>query len=59
MMRERHPNLVDKPWLLPVEWIKRWGRYIKYNRNNDGNLAVESMKISQRRMKVLKKYDLV
>ena len=59
MMQERHPYLTDKPWLLPVEWIKRWGRYFRYNRNAEGNLAVESMKISQRRMNLLKKYDLV
>ena len=59
MMQERYPYLTDKPWLLPVEWIKRWGRFFKYNRNNSGNLAMESMKISQRRMKLMKKYDLV
>jgi hypothetical protein len=53
------PHLEEKPWLLPIEWMKRWKRFLKKNCNNDGNLAVESMKISQRRMKVLKKYDLV
>lgn len=53
------PYLEEKPWLLPVAWIKRWGRFIKRSRENDGNLAAESVKISQRRMKLLKKYDLV
>jgi hypothetical protein len=59
LMREHYPYLEEKPWLLPVEWIKRWGRFIKHNSNINGNLATESMKISQRRIKVLKKYDLV
>ena len=58
-MRNTYPYLEEKPWLLPVEWVKRWGRFVKHSRKNDGNLAVESIKISQRRMKVLKKYDLV
>lgn len=53
------PYLEKKPWLLPVAWMKRWGRFIKKNRNNEANLAAESVKISQRRMKLLKKYDLV
>lgn len=55
----RYPYLKEKPWLLPVEWVKRWGRFIKHSRNNGGTLAAESMKISKRRMKLLKKYDLV
>ena len=59
MMEERHPYLTDKPWLLPFEWVKRWGRYIRYNRKVEGSLAVESLKISQRRMNLLKKYDLI
>lgn len=53
------PYLEKKPWLLPIAWIKRWGRFIKKNRNNETNLATESLKISRRRMRLLKKYDLV
>lgn len=59
VMREHYPYLEEKPWLLPVEWIRRWGRFLKHNRQNNGNLAVESMRISQRRINLLKKYDLV
>lgn len=53
------PYLKKNPWLLPVAWFRRWGKFIKKNKGDNANLTVESMKISQRRMKVLKKYDLV
>jgi len=52
------PYLEEKPWMLPIEWIKRWGRFLKHNKENKGNLALESIKVSQRRTKILKKYDL-
>lgn len=58
-MLDQAPYLLKKPWLLPVAWLRRWGRFVKRSAGNDNNLAIESMKISQRRMKVLKKYDLV
>ena len=53
------PYLEKRPWLLPVAWVQRWGRFLRRSCNNDGNLATQSMKLSQRRMKLLKKYDLV
>ena len=56
---ENSPYLKKKPWLLPVAWVQRWWRFIKRNHNCDENLAMESMKISKRRIKLLKKYDLV
>lgn len=58
-LMNQFPYLEEKPWLLPVEWVKRWGRFLKRSRKNENNLAVESMKISQRRMKLMKKYGLV
>lgn len=58
-MLDQAPYLKKKPWLLPVSWLKRWFNYMKKNRNNKGNLTVESIRISQRRMKLLKKYNLV
>lgn len=51
--------LEKRPWLLPVVWAKRLGRFLKKHKMDQGNLAFESMKISQRRMKLLKKYGLV
>lgn len=57
-MLDQAPYLLKKPWLLPVAWFRRWGRFIQRSKAGNVNLTVESMKISQRRMKVLKKYDL-
>ena len=54
-----HPELQEKPWLLPVCWVKRWGRFLAHNKANGGNLAAESMKISKRRIELLKKYDIL
>lgn len=58
-MMDQAPYLQSKPWLLPVAWFKRWGRYAQKSKRYSANLTVESIKISQRRMKVLKKYDLM
>lgn len=58
-MLKYSPYLEEKPWLVPVAWVRRWGRFIRKSWQHDGNLALESMRISQRRMKLLKKYDLV
>ncbi len=54
-----NPQLADKPWLLPVYWVKRWGRFLKHNKENGGNLAAESMAESRRRMELLKKYKIL
>lgn len=58
-MKAIHPELEEKPWLLPVCWVKRWGRFLAHNKANGGNLAAESMKISKRRIELLKKYDIL
>lgn len=55
----QHPELQEKPWLLPVRWVQRWGRFIKHSRNNGSSLAKESMEISQRRIELLKKYKIM
>lgn len=55
----RYPYLKEKPWLLPMVWVNRWTRFFNHNRDNGGNLVAESMKISKRRMNLLKKYDLI
>ncbi len=54
-----YPELQEKKWLLPVRWVQRWGRFLRHNRNNGGNLAKESMEISQRRIELLKKYKIL
>lgn len=58
-MLDQAPYLLKKPWLLPFAWFRRWCRFVNRSKGANANLTVESMKISQRRMKVLKKYDLV
>lgn len=52
------PELVEKPWLLPVYWIKRFGRFLRHNKDNGGGLASESVKISRERIALLKKYGV-
>lgn len=58
-MRARNPELVEKPWLLPILWMKRWRRFIRYNKENGGGLARESIRTSQKRIELLKKYGLI
>lgn len=58
-MTARNPKLADQPWLLPVYWIKRWGRYFGYNRKNGGGLAAESIAASEERIRLLKKYKIL
>ena len=54
-----HPELAERPWLLPVRWAQRWGRFMAHSRQNDGNLAKESMEIGKRRIRLLKKYGIL
>lgn len=54
-----HPELKEKPWLLPVCWVRRWMRFIRHNRETGGNLAAKSLDIGRRRIRLLKKYGLV
>lgn len=53
------PELLEKPWLLPVCWIRRWGRFIRHSRAENGILAFKSMKIGKRRIELLRKYDVL
>lgn len=58
LMLDIAPYLEEKPWMLPVEWIKRWGRFLKRARRYEGNLMLDSVKKSKKRMELLKKYGL-
>lgn len=58
-MIAQNPELVGKPWLLPFCWVKRWGRFLLHNKENGGGLAGESVRISQRRIDILKKYGVI
>lgn len=57
-MAEWTPYLNEKPWMLPVEWVKRWIRFFRRTKKYDGNLMKESFKRSQKRMELLRKYGL-
>ncbi len=52
------PYLEEKPWLLPVEWVKRWGRFFKRAKKHGRGLMLDSVKKSRKRMELLKKYGL-
>lgn len=58
-MVNENAELSDKPWLLPVCWVRRWCRFLEHSKESDGNLAKESMEISKRRIELLKKYDVL
>lgn len=58
-MKFQAPFLEKKPWMLPIAWVKRWMKFLGRSKKEDGILAFEGMKASQRRMKMLKKYDLM
>ena len=58
-MMNHHPEVLQKPWLLPLRWVQRIGRFLKHNKNNDGNLTKESIQISKKRIELLKKYKII
>ncbi len=58
-MTDAHPELIEKPYLLPLRWMQRWIRFLKHNHSSGGNLAAKSMEISTRRIELLKKYNII
>lgn len=58
-MTDRHPELRQKPWLLPVLWIQRFRRFLSHSKKSGGNLAKESMQISKKRIELLKQYKII
>ena len=54
-----YPVLVRKPWMLPVCWCIRWGRFLRHNRENGGGLARASVSASQKRIDILKSYGII
>lgn len=47
------------PFLLPVAWGSRIGKYLKETRGAEGNDARESIEIGGRRVELLKKYKVI
>lgn len=58
-MLRGNPELAEKPWLLPVSWVQRWVRIVKRNSANGNNLIIESKKLGQQRIELLKKYKIL
>ena len=58
LMVDAFPYLEEKPWMLPVEWVKRWGRFLKKSGQHDGNLLMDGLRKSRKRMKMMNKYGL-
>ncbi len=58
-LRGRYPYLNRKPYLLPIAWISRllkYGAEVKKGQSND---AVESIKIGEQRVNLLKTYEVI
>lgn len=55
----RHPILAEKPWLLPIFWVQRWGRVLKRSKRNGMNVTSEGVKLGQQRVELLKKYKVL
>ena len=51
------PYLQEKPWLLPVEWTKRWIKFLKRAGTYDGNLIMDSVKKSRKRRELIQRYE--
>lgn len=58
-MMAGYPRLVEQPWLLPMYWIKRWANFLKRGTRNKYRLAAVSMEISNRKIDLLRKYDVL
>lgn len=58
-MIESNPVLNSKPWMLPFCWVKRWGRAAKKILKPRDFQMEETMKISYRRLRLLKKYKIM
>ena len=53
-----HPELKERPWLLPVYWMERFLHFIQRNRRSGGTLAVRGVELGKRRIRLLRKYGL-
>lgn len=56
------PELMTKPYLLPLEWVNRWIRFIKKylaGTSEKENLIKSSVDLGKNRVRLLKKYDIL
>lgn len=55
-MEGRYPMLKKRPWLLPVAWGHR---IVRYGRGNKVSNAAQSLKIGQKRVELLRYYNII
>ena len=58
-MERTYTYLKDYPFLLPVTWAFRIGKYVKETRQTGGNNARESIEIGNKRVDLMKKYKII
>lgn len=58
-MMAGYPELVEKSWLVPVCWMRRWKKFLKNRMQNKGHSVSESIEISNRKIKLLKEYGVL
>lgn len=54
-----YPKLVEQPWLLPVYWVKRWAKFVARRIPHKYRLATESIEFSNKKLDLLRKYDVL
>ena len=50
------PYLAEKPWLLPVVWVERWIKFLRYTGKDVWKISREILEKSSVRMDIIKKY---
>lgn len=58
-MKGKYPYLEKYPFLLPVAYVARFVKYGKESKSMKGNKASESIKIGNKRIELLKEYDII
>lgn len=54
------PYLSDKPWMLPIEWVKRVVRYLRGETSTSNlNDIDKSYELAENRLALLKKYGVI
>lgn len=50
------PYLADRPWLLPVAWVDRWIKFLRYAGKDVWKISSEILEKSSARMRIIEKY---
>ncbi len=56
-LMKKYPELAEKPYLLPICWVKRWGTFFKKRKDKD--TVSDSIAVSKRRIELLKQYEIL